>query len=62
MDLGDGAHAYMTGGAELNLIYITRHTNAVDKILIQRKPFFDQDKLAFDVIILQEWCTPQMTL
>ena len=60
MDLGDGAHAYMTGGAKLNFIYITRKTNALDKILIQGKQFFDQDNLSFDVIIPQELCTPQM--
>ena len=39
MDLGDGAHAYMTGGAKLNFIYITRKTNALDKILIQASSF-----------------------
>lgn len=60
IDLGDGAHTYMTGGAELNFIYITRNTNALDKILIQGKQFFDQDNLTFDVIIPQELCTPQM--
>lgn len=60
MDLGDGANAYMTGGAELNFIYITRNTNALDKILTQGKLFFDQDNLSFDVIIPQELCTPQM--
>jgi ribosomal protein S18 acetylase RimI-like enzyme len=60
LDLGDDAHAYMTGGAELNFIYITRNTNALDKILIQGKQFFDQNNLPFDVIIPQELCTPQM--
>ena len=60
LDLDDGAHAYMTGGAELNFIYITRNTNALDKILIQGKQFFDQDDRSFDVIIPQELCTPQM--
>lgn len=60
LDLDDGAHAYMTGGAELNFIYITRNTNALDKILIKGKQFFDQDNLSFDVIISQELCTPQM--
>ncbi len=60
LDLGDGANAYMTGGAELNFIYITRNTNALDKILIQGKQFFDQDNLSFDVIIPQELCTSQM--
>jgi GNAT superfamily N-acetyltransferase len=60
LDLDDGAHAYMTGGAELNFIYITRNTNALDKILIQGKQFFDQDNRSFDVIIPQELCTPQM--
>ncbi|MCE2991891.1 MAG: GNAT family N-acetyltransferase [Alphaproteobacteria bacterium] len=60
LELGDGANAYMTGGAELNFIYITRNTNALDKILIQGKQFFDQDNLSFDVIIPQELCTPQM--
>jgi ribosomal protein S18 acetylase RimI-like enzyme len=60
MDLGDGAHAYMTGGAELNFIYITRNTNALDKILTQGKLFFDQDNLSFDVIIPQELCRSQI--
>ncbi len=60
MDLETSAHAYMTGGAELNFIYITRNTNALDKILIQGKQFFDQDNLSFDVIIPQELCTPQI--
>ncbi|WP_367607704.1 GNAT family N-acetyltransferase [Legionella sp. W05-934-2] len=60
MDPGDGAHAYMTGGAELNFIYITKNTNALDKVLIQGKEFFDQNTLSFDVIIPQELCTPQM--
>ena len=48
LELGDGANAYMTGGAELNFIYITKSTNALDKILIQGKLFFDQDNLSFD--------------
>lgn len=39
LDLDDGAHAYMTGGAELIFIYITRNTNALDKILIQGNNF-----------------------
>ena len=60
LDLGYGAHAYMTGGAELNFIYITKNTNALDKVLIQGKEFFDQNNLSFDVIIPQELCTPQM--
>ena len=60
MDLGYGAHAYMTGGAELNFIYIIKNTNALDKVLIQGKEFYDQDNLSFDVIIPQELCTPQM--
>lgn len=60
INLDDGAHAYLTGGAELNFIYITRNTNALDKILIQGNQFFDQDNLSFDVIIPQELCTPQI--
>ena len=60
LNLDDVANAYMTGGAELNFIYITRSTNALDKILIQGKEFFDQDNLSFDVIIPQKLCTPQM--
>ena len=60
LDLGDGANAYMTGGAELNFIYITRNTNALDKILTQGKLFFDQNNLSFDVIIPEELCTPQI--
>lgn len=60
LDLDDGAHAYMTGGTELNFIYITGNTNALDKILIQGKQFFDQDNRSFDVIIPQELCRSQM--
>lgn len=60
MNLGDGVNAYMTGGAELNFIYITRNANAMDKILNEGKQFFDQDNFAFDVIIPQELCTSQM--
>src|SRR3989338_6762382 len=60
VDLCDDAHAYMTGGAELNFIYITRNTSALDKILTQGKLFFDQDNLSFDVIIPQELCASQM--
>jgi len=60
LNLDDGANAYMTGGAELNFIYITRNTNALDKILTQGKQFYDQDNLSFDVVIPQELCTPQI--
>ncbi|MCP5369572.1 MAG: GNAT family N-acetyltransferase [Rickettsiaceae bacterium] len=60
LDLDNDAHSYMTGGAELNFIYITRHTNALDKILTEGKQFFDQENLSFDVIIPQELCAPQM--
>lgn len=60
IDLGDGANAYMTGGAELNFIYITRHTNVLDKILIQGKQFYDQGNFSFDVIIPQKLCTSQI--
>lgn len=56
LDIEDSAHAYMTGGAELNFIYITKNTNALDKILIQGRKFFDQHNLSFDVMIPEEWC------
>ena len=55
-----GATAYMTGGAKLNLIYITGKTNALDKVLVEGKRFFDQDKLFFEVVIPQKVCTTQM--
>jgi ribosomal protein S18 acetylase RimI-like enzyme len=61
LNLDDGAHAYMTGGAGLNFIYITRNTTLLDKILIQGKQFFEQKNLSFEVIIPQELCTPQIT-
>ncbi|POZ59996.1 GNAT family N-acetyltransferase [Chromobacterium alticapitis] len=60
LDLDCGATAYMTGGAGLNLIYIARVTNGIDKILIKGKQFYDQDDLSFDVIIPQEWCDSQV--
>jgi hypothetical protein len=50
----------MTGGAELNFIYITRNTNVLDKILIQGKEFYDKDNLSFEVIIPQKLCTPHI--
>lgn len=56
LNLADGATAYMTGGAELNLIYIRRNTNALEKILINGRQFYDQDDLSFEVIIPQKLC------
>ncbi len=61
LNLDDGANAYMTGEAQLNFIYITRNTAALDKILIEGKQFYDQYNLSFDVIIPQILCTPQIT-
>jgi len=55
LNLGDGANAYMTG-----FIYITRSTNALDKILIQGKQFYEQDNHFFKVIIPQKLCTSQI--
>jgi len=62
LNLGDGANAYMTGVpvADLNLVYVTKNTNALDKILSQGKQFYDQDNLSFVVIIPQEFCTPEV--
>lgn len=60
LDLEDGAHAYMTGEAGLNFIYITRQTNALDKILIKGKQFYEQDDLSFSVIVPEKLCTPQI--
>lgn len=60
INLGDGANAYMTGGAGLNFIYITKNTDALDKILIKGKQFYDQDTLSFDVVIPQELCIHQI--
>ncbi|RUQ81530.1 GNAT family N-acetyltransferase [Legionella septentrionalis] len=60
LDLDDGANAYMTGGAGLNFIYITRNTKILDKILIKGKQFYDQDNLSFEVIIPQKLCSPQI--
>ena len=61
LNLDDDANAYMTGGAGLNFIYITRNTNILDKILIQGQQFFEQENIAFEVIIPQELCTSQIT-
>lgn len=52
LDLDDGAHAYMTGGAELNFIYITGNTNALDKILIQGKHI---DKINFCLLDVSDF-------
>lgn len=60
LNLDDGAHAYMTGGAGLNFIYITRNTDVLDKILIQGQDFYDKDNLSFEVIIPQKLCTSQI--
>lgn len=60
LDLDCGANAYMTGGAGLNFIYITRTTNSIDKILIKGEQFYDQDNLSFDVIIPQKLCHHQV--
>ena len=62
LNLGDSANAYMTEVpvSDLNLIYVTKNTNALDKILIAGKRFYDQGKLSFVVIIPQEFCTPEI--
>ena len=62
LNLGDDANAYMTGVpvADLNLVYVTENTNALDKILIAAKRLYDQDNLSFVVIIPQEFCTPEI--
>lgn len=60
LNLDDEAYAYMTGGAGLNFIYITRKTNVLDKILIRGKQFYDQDSLSFEIIIPQKLCTSQI--
>lgn len=62
LDLDDGAaHAYMTDVpvADLNLVYITRNTNALGNILRQCEHFFSQRNLSFVVIIPQEFCEPE---
>ena len=62
LSLGYGANAYMTGVpvADLNLVYVTENTNALDKILSKGKQFYDSDNLSFVVIIPQEFCVPEM--
>ena len=62
LNLGDSANAYMTGVpvADLNLVYVTENTTALDKILSQGKQFYDSDNLSFVVIIPQEFCVPEM--
>lgn len=63
VDLGDDANAYMTGVpvADLNLVYITKNTNDIYKILNQGKQFYDKNNLSFVVIIPQKFCRTQMT-
>ncbi len=60
--LGDGINAYMTGVpvADLNLVYVTKNTNALEKILNQSKQFYDQANLPFVVIIPEEFCSSEM--
>ncbi|MFN7709945.1 MAG: GNAT family N-acetyltransferase [Holosporales bacterium] len=60
LDLYDSARIYMTSCAELNFIYITKNTNALDKILTEGTLFFEQYDLSFDVIIPQELCSPHI--
>jgi GNAT superfamily N-acetyltransferase len=60
LNLDDGANAYMTGGALLNFIYITRNTNVLDEILTKGKQFYGQENLSFEVIIPQELCTEKI--
>lgn len=60
LNLGNGAIAYMTGGAGLNFIYITNNANKLDQILSRGEQFYASDNLPFDVIISQEVCTRQI--
>ncbi len=43
--------------ADLNLVYITKNTASLDKILNKGKQFYDQSSLSFVVVIPQEFCT-----
>lgn len=62
MHLSDGTNVYMTGVpvADLNLVYVTKNTNTLDKSLNQAKQFYDQAQLSFVVIIPQKFCTPEV--
>lgn len=59
LNLDNRANAYMTGVpvADLNLVYITKNTASLDKILNKGKQFYDQSSLSFVVVIPQEFCT-----
>jgi ribosomal protein S18 acetylase RimI-like enzyme len=62
LNLSDSANAYIIGIpiADLNLVYIRKNPDALDKILLRSEQFFDQYKLSFVVIIPQKFCTPEI--
>ncbi len=62
LNLDGVATAYMTGVpvADLNIVYIKKHTDLVDKILHQSKQFFHQFSFGFVVIIPEEFCTSEI--
>ncbi len=57
LDLADGVHAYATGEAGINLIYIQENTGSLGSMLLQAKQFYDQDASSFEVIIPEQSCT-----
>lgn len=62
LEIGSEAIAYMTGVevADLNLVYIYQKTASLEKILNQSKDFYDQDKLSFNVLIPEDYCSTEI--
>lgn len=62
LNLDASTTAYMTGipVADLNLVYITKPSYSLDKILSQSKQFYDTENLSFVVIVPKECCTPEI--
>lgn len=62
LNLDDAATAYLTGVpvADLNIVYVKKNTNLLEKILSQSKQFYDQANLGFVVIIPKEFCTAEL--
>lgn len=59
LSIDDAVTCYMTGVpvADLNIVYIKKQINTLDRILRQSKQFYDSANLGFIVIVPEQFCT-----
>jgi hypothetical protein len=49
----------MSGGIELNFIYMTKSIDSLNKVLTLEQQWVDQSHLSFETVLPQALCTPE---